>query len=160
METRWLTYDGIAQALGITPDSARRLVARNKQWPRKPGNDGRVLVGIPAERLERPPAAVPDAKDDVADDAKGDAGGDITHAVGILTQHIERIEKELSEAKAELAAERVKTAGLQQTVAQLDAIKAVLDAERARVAEWQAIADRFAGMAERRSWWPFGRRRA
>ena len=45
METRWLSYDEIAAALRITPASARRLVARNKQWPRKAGNDGRARIG-------------------------------------------------------------------------------------------------------------------
>src|SRR5690242_16654426 len=33
-ETRWVTYDELATALGIAPDSARRLVAR-KRWPRQ-----------------------------------------------------------------------------------------------------------------------------
>src|SRR5215207_6706343 len=60
-ETRWLSYDDLAKALGITPDSARRLVAR-KRWPRKPGNDGRALIAVPAERLaqDRPLAVVDD----------------------------------------------------------------------------------------------------
>ena len=29
-DTRWLTYDELAEALGINPDSARRLGARKK----------------------------------------------------------------------------------------------------------------------------------
>ena len=31
--TRWLTYDDMAEALNITPDSARRLATRHK-WRR------------------------------------------------------------------------------------------------------------------------------
>ena len=50
MDTRWLTYDELAAVLRITAGSARRLVGRNKHWSRKPGNDGRVRIGVPVER--------------------------------------------------------------------------------------------------------------
>jgi class 3 adenylate cyclase len=53
MNTKWLTYDELAAALRIAAGSARRLVARNKQWPRKPGNDGRVRIGVPVSSGER-----------------------------------------------------------------------------------------------------------
>jgi hypothetical protein len=48
---------------------------------------------------------------------------------------------------------------------QLDALRAVLEAEKQRTDEWKAVADRFAGQAEklveadaRRGWWPWRRR--
>src|SRR3954454_22875987 len=92
-ETRWLSYDDLAKALGITPDSARRLVAR-KRWPRKPGNDGRALIAVPAERLaqDRPPAVVDDdthaIRADVSPDDAPDNGGDVIPVVKVLSQHI------------------------------------------------------------------------
>jgi hypothetical protein len=51
-ETKWMTYDEMATALGITPESARRLVTRRK-WPRKIGSDGKARIAVPAERLIR-----------------------------------------------------------------------------------------------------------
>ena len=69
--TRWLSYDDMASALGITPDSARRLATRHK-WPRRMGNDGRALVAVPEERLQqaRDTAAgvTPDDPTDVSHD--------------------------------------------------------------------------------------------
>src|SRR4051794_41964756 len=52
-QTRWLTYRELAITLRINAASARRLVARNKQWPRRPGNDGLVRIGVPIEKLPR-----------------------------------------------------------------------------------------------------------
>lgn len=52
-----MTYDELATALGITPDSARRLVAR-KKWSRSPGNDGKARVHVP-------PDVIPDIRLDV-----------------------------------------------------------------------------------------------
>ena len=73
-ETRWLSYDELAKALGITPNSARRLVAR-KHWPRKPGNDGRALIAVPTERLaqDRPPTVVDDDTSAIRADVSPDA---------------------------------------------------------------------------------------
>jgi hypothetical protein len=106
METRWLTYDDLAAALKITPDSARRLVARNKNWPRKPGNDGRVLVGVPAERLppDEVPVITPSAPPDVTPDVTNEASPDVTSTVMALEAHIETLRIAL--AKAEAAADR------------------------------------------------------
>ena len=83
--TRWLTYEDMGAALGITTESAKRLAMRHK-WPRRPGNDGRALVAVPEERLEEAAQAVPgdaigngtdnDAPvtiGDVADDGRNDA---------------------------------------------------------------------------------------
>jgi hypothetical protein len=50
-ETRWLTYEDMGVALGITSESEKRLAMRHK-WPRRPSNDGRVLVAVPEKRLE------------------------------------------------------------------------------------------------------------
>src|SRR3954468_3641727 len=85
-ETRWLSYDDLAKELGITPDSARRLVAR-KHWARKPRNDGPALIAAPAERVRQdsPPAVVDDdppaIRAAVSPDAAPDSGDDITPVV-------------------------------------------------------------------------------
>jgi hypothetical protein len=71
-DTRWMTYDELATALSIAPDSARRLVAR-KKWPRKAGNDGRARIGIPAERIpDKLPAVTPGITPDASPDATPD----------------------------------------------------------------------------------------
>src|SRR3954452_15341635 len=90
MDTIWLSYAELATRLRITPKSARRLVLRNKQWPRQPGNDGQVRVAVPAERL--PPADVPDADTvaapvDVPADTPTD-GTDVVRALAALEAHI------------------------------------------------------------------------
>ena len=74
-QTRWLTYRELAIALRINAASARRLVARNKQWPRRPGNDGLVRIGVPIEKLPR------DDTHDVVDDPTRD----VTHAPPMTT---------------------------------------------------------------------------
>ena len=106
METRWLTYDDLAAALKITPDSARRLVARNKNWPRKPGNDDRVLIGVPAERLppDSPHDVSLDVTPDISDDVVPDVTPDVTSTVMALERHIDTLRTAL--AKAEAAADR------------------------------------------------------
>ena len=40
LASRWLTYDDMAEALGITPDSARRLTTRHR-WARRPTSPNR-----------------------------------------------------------------------------------------------------------------------
>jgi len=152
-ETRWLSYDDLAKALGITPDSARRLVAR-KHWPRKPGNDGRALIAVPAERLaqDRPPAVVDDdtpaIRADVSPDAAPDSGDDITPVVRVLSQHIEKLERQLGAAQAELREERTRSAALALQAAQVDALNAVLEAERRRVEDLKAERDRWAAQTD------------
>src|SRR4051812_5413168 len=46
----WLTYDEMAEVLGLTRESAR-VLARQKRWSRKPGNDRRARVGVPEEEV-------------------------------------------------------------------------------------------------------------
>lgn len=60
MEHIFLTYDQAAERLGIKPDSVRRR-ARSRKWPRRQGNDGRTMVGIPPDVLapDNPPGPPP-----------------------------------------------------------------------------------------------------
>jgi hypothetical protein len=136
-DIRWLTYDELAAALGITPDSARRLVAR-KKWPRRAGNDGRARIGVPAERIpDKPPVSPPDISADDAPDVIPDDRGDITPVVRVLTQHIERIEKELESVKSERDAERARVAQLALQAAQVDALKAMIEIKQQQTEEAQ-----------------------
>lgn len=135
METKSLTYDELGIALGITAASAKRLAIRRK-WPKTPGNDGRSRVTVPLERLEE---ASKRAADDTASDDTGgitsDTTGDITHVLNILSQHIAKLEKELSEVR-ERASDRDILEG------QLEGLKTVLEVERKRAEELRVERDR------------------
>jgi len=123
---RLMTYDDLAAALGIAPDSARRLVAR-KKWSRRPGNDGKARISVPADALPDvapviPPDVTPVITPDVAPDA-----------LQVLTRHIERLEAELTAMRAE----RDKAGELALQLAALTATLEAVGAERDR---WHAMA--------------------
>ena len=69
-----LTYGELAQARGISLESAKRLVLR-KSWPRQIGNDGLTKVSVPRSSL--PSNVVPDTAPDVSDDVGADVRVDI-----------------------------------------------------------------------------------
>jgi predicted transcriptional regulator len=184
-DTVWMTYDEMAEALGITPDSARRLAARNKHWPRRPGNDSRTRVGVPADRIpDKPPVGTPDDSPDDSPEVRDD----VTLIVSVLTQHIERLEKDLESVKEERKAERErleeKTGALECKIetleqdlaaerlitAQVGALKEMLETARQRSEELKSERDRWAELVEtnqrridelsakRSGWWPFRKR--
>ncbi len=146
--TRWLTYDDLAAALRITPDSARRLVARRK-WPKRPGNDGRALVAVPADRL--PPDSPPDVPSDSIPDVREDVPPDITPVVPPdIPSPVHALQARVTELEADLRTERERSAGL----------SAVAEAERRHAAEIRSDRDAWRAQAERlatRSWWPWRR---
>jgi hypothetical protein len=73
----WLTYDEAAQALGIKADSVRRRAAARK-WPKRPGNDRTVKVGIPRDAIpDRTPDAAPAYIPDITPDEIGDIRADL-----------------------------------------------------------------------------------
>ncbi len=163
--SRWLTYDDMAEALGITPDSARRLATRHK-WPRRPGNDGRALVAVPEERLERPhepraDAALPDGgADDGAEDAP-EAGRDARALIGYLERRVGELTDELSasrrvaeEARAEARDAQRAAETLRVQAGQVDVLTALVAAERAHLAEVRVDRDRIVAiLAERPTPW-------
>ena len=134
-DTRWMTYDELAKALGIGGDSAPNLV-RRKRWPRRPGNDGLARVGVPVEHLtEHAPTDAPsegaiDPPADPPTDAPADGG-----IIPILNRHIERLEAEVKLLQSELFIERA-------AASQVAALNAVLEVERQRVVELRAERDR------------------
>lgn len=147
-ETRWLTYDGLAEALGINPDSARRLVAR-RRWPKKPGNDGRALIAVPLERLpsDNPPDRDPDTREDVSPDVIPVVPPDAPDTLPFVHALQARVTK--LEAELQIARKRSD-----------DLLAAVAEAERRHAAEIRADRDAWRTQADRlaaRSWLPWRR---
>ena len=99
----WLTYDEAAQALGIKADSVRRRAAARK-WPKRPGNDRTVRVGIPRDAI---PAHTPDATHDTIRDVTPD--------------YTDAIRSDLAETKIALAASEAEVSGLRDRLADTQA---------------------------------------
>ena len=156
-QTRWVTYRELAVAMKINAASARRLVARNKQWPRRPGNDGLVRIGVPTEKLPRDDThdVVDDPTRDVTHAPTHDAHDGDTHSVtGVvhaLQQHIETLMAGL--AKAEARADQLERdlVEARARAARVDRLEALLGAAEAERSRWHAAA------TARRSWWPWRR---
>ena len=156
-----MDYDTLAERLGIERESARQRAKRG-QWARRKDNMGRMQVGVPAEVLEAPLERPPDRGHQHDHEPVVTAD---TNA--ILTRHIERLElalkvahektefleRDRDDVRAEL---RIAEKARDAIAAQVDALNTILaverertSAERARAEEWKAVADRFAGQAER-----------
>ena len=142
-ETRWLTYEDMGVALGITSESAKRLAMRHK-WPRRPGNDGRALVAVPEERLEEAAQAVasgsiadgtdddtPAAAGDVIDDGRSDARA----LIGYLERRVEELTDDLADTRNELRAARFEADTLRAQAGRADVLVAVVETERTRTVE-------------------------
>jgi hypothetical protein len=171
---RSLTYAKLAEALGITPESANRL-ARRKRWPRMKGNDGKTRVAVPDKTLDRPdkpPVSPGDSPPDSPSDSPPD--NNPVHAqiarlegelVGTLEALIEaRARADAAEAQSaklsvDLAAERAKTEkAIADFAALFDRLTALVD-EKAKaakaIAAFAALAERLDALAEERArpWW-------
>lgn len=131
-DVRWMTYDELATAMGIAPDSARRLVAR-KKWARRQGNDGKARIGVPADVIPTsPPVSQPDVTPDKSDTTIA--------AVEVLSRHIERLEAELASVKAERDVAK-------EAAMQLSGLKATIEAVSAERDRWHAAATAPRGLA-------------
>jgi hypothetical protein len=172
-----LTYDEIAEALGIERESARRLVIR-KHWKRTKGNDGKARVEVPTDEL---PARVmgPVTADRQGQNTRHDTGlpndaqtpddtgepkgitpsvpahdtgerqGHVTveAATTALTRHIERLEAEIVELRAR-ANDRDLIAG------QLEGLRLVIEEMRRERDDVRQDRDRWHTAATtRRPWW-------
>ncbi len=178
--TRWLTYDDMAVALGITPESAKRLAMRRK-WPRRPGNDGRALVAVPEDRITdaathgTPDAAMDDDTPDTADAIVGDDKRDARALLAYLERRVDELTDELAEARTEVRGARFEAENLRTRAGQVDVLTALVaaerdhsseirtelmalvEAERSRLADVQAERDRLVAMlAQRREARLFG----
>lgn len=153
-DVRWLTYDEMAQELGIARESARQLAIR-KRWPRQKGNDGRARIGVPEDEFTA--RTSDDTGPATASSPSLAPPADDTTPITVLTRHIERLERELSDMR-----ERV--SDRDSIAAQLEVLRVILEIERKRSEEFREERDRWASQAERlalpapvRRWWPFRR---
>src|SRR5215218_767374 len=94
VDTRSLSYDEIADMLGIERESARHLAFR-RRWQRTKGNDGKARVEVPLEALPQPgPANPTGTRTDTSTDTTTDTPMDVvTGLEEVLTRHIDRLEK-------------------------------------------------------------------
>src|SRR3954447_22087264 len=74
VDTRSLSYDEIADMLGIERESARHLAFR-RRWRRTKGNDGKARVEVPLEALAQlgpasPTGSRPDTSTDTTTDTR------------------------------------------------------------------------------------------
>jgi hypothetical protein len=165
MSTVWLTYDELAERLGIERESARQHVKR-KHWARQRGNDGKVRIGVPEEVLSA--RSEPDTEGGT-DPVQAPVQPPVQDpgVTAVLTRHIERLEAQLEEAlkrvgdRDEVAKERDLL--IAQIESMNDSTKIQVDALRAALAAAERDRDRWHEVAtakpeqtapvERRSWW-------
>ncbi|MCK2057192.1 hypothetical protein J7U37_24210 [Methylobacterium sp. 37f] len=157
----WLTYDELAERLGIERESARQHVKR-KRWARRPGNDGKVRIGVPDEALgERSDAGegetvpVQEPEHVPVQPPAHDPG-----VTEVLTRHIERLEVALEAALARaadrdvVASDRDAVAGERDVLTvQVEALRAALAASEKDRDRWHETATRIPEPVAHRPWW-------
>jgi hypothetical protein len=154
-----LTYEALAERLGINIASARRLALR-RRWQKGKGNDGRAIVQVPEDFLQCRDDSRTDAAETVAPLVPetalvsdllarlAAAQGEIVamaHKLGAAETEIATLKSQADEARASVAT-------LTEKASRADVLQAMLNAETKRADEWKAAA------AARRGWWPFRRR--
>jgi hypothetical protein len=157
-DIEWLTLDEVAARLGISRESARRTALR-KRWGKRPGNDGRVRIGVPIERLSRGDAVGRDAGQAIGQDTGPNAGRAVGLDVGrehpgaaALEAAIEGLKALVAEAgKRADAADRRAEELRQMYAAEVVTLAARLEETRQDRDRWHAAA------TARRSWWPWRR---
>lgn len=151
----WLTYDELAERLGIERESARQQVKR-KRWARQPGNDGKVRIGVPEELLATGPSpdtkggtepACPPVQEPVQALVQSPALSEV------LTRHIERLELALGVA-TNRAADRAALAAERDVLAvQVEALRAALAVAEQDRDRWHEAATRPPVPSPHRPWW-------
>lgn len=169
MSTVWLTYDELAERLGIERESARQHVKR-KHWARQRGNDGKVRIGVPEEVVSA--KSEPDTEAGVEPvQAPVQPPVQDPGVTAVLTRHIERLEVQLEEAlkrageRDAVAAERdvlsIQIEALRDsTTTQVEALRAALataEQDRDRWHEAATVKPEQPVPVERKPWWPFRR---
>lgn len=164
-DVTWLTYDELAERLGIERESARQHVKR-KRWGRRPGNDGKVRIGVPDEALsERLEPATEGGTDPVHDPLQTPEPFPQTPVhdpvvTEVLTRHIERLELAL-EAALNRAADRDAVVSERDAMAsardvltvQVEALRAALAASEKDRDRWHETATRIPEPVRQRAWW-------
>jgi hypothetical protein len=147
----WMTYDEVAGRLAIKRRSAERLAAR-KRRPRRPGNDGRVRIGVPSDALPVAPVVIPDsAPDDRGDDAPDNTpadGGDKPDAATVLAELVSRLHDQVADLTGKLVLAEKEAAAAPVLRESVEALKRALESERLLRDELRRELDR-----TRRPWW-------
>ena len=117
-DTVSLTYQELADRLGIDVQSARRRALRSR-WPKVPGNDGKARVSVPAAVLPVAPVTIgatvapagplPAALVAATAEALSHLLSQVAD-MGELRDRLGRVEAERDAARAEASAERARAA--------------------------------------------------
>jgi hypothetical protein len=124
-DSRWVTYDQLAEARETSRASAIRQ-ARRKKWRRQRDNRGNVTVLVPADELQPSPDGPPDGP------------ADMSRIISVLESAVASLT-----ARAEFAEKRVEQAGIEAKEAQARAIRAESDlaAEQKRAEQAEKTAE-------------------
>ena len=169
-DTVWLTYDELAERLGIGRESARRLVLR-KHWAKRKGNDGKARIGVPSEVMSRDgprqdprPATGQDPRPATGQDARHDTGNVAPHVTGqaqpdfILQAKVRELEIAIDGLKALVAEANKRADEATRRADQADGRAAELREERDRwVRAAEAGAQQVSVLLKPRGWWPWRR---
>lgn len=143
-----MTYHELAEAHGITLDSARRL-ARKKRWAKVPGNDGLARVAVPDD--EAGPRDRPQASPKARPKAEGATA--LQEIRDALLAEVARLRDERVALQASLVDERRRAdfaeAGRDAARAEAEAVVAEV---KERLDEIRADRDRWHALATR-PWW-------
>jgi hypothetical protein len=140
-----LTYDEMADALGITKASAR-VHARRRRWPRRPGNDGRARIGVPEEEIAArtvpessslsAPSNVPSSapKNDPKNAPRSNTKltADARALIALLEGRVSELVAESKEARATIDALTAKAARMDVLESQIESLNARVATERER----------------------------
>ena len=131
----WLTYQQVAERLGLRSASAAAARARRAKWPRRTRNDTlEAEVCVPTEVLAAGPRKVRKRRQPVDEDAGNQAAAEaVAAAVAPLQTVIETLSGELKTARDSNDALREQLAIVQAQAAEskgkADALEAALDRE-------------------------------
>jgi hypothetical protein len=141
-----MTYEALADRLGITVASARRLALR-RRWQKGKGNDGRAIVQVPEEFLQNRTDSPADRREDspAADAETVPPAAPETVLVTDLLARLATAQGELVEMSRKLGAAE----------SDIAALKAQADEARQRAEEIARDRDRWheAHVAASRPWW-------
>ena len=131
----WLTYEQVAERLGVTPEAIRQKAIRGR-WHRSRGNDGKARVRLPEGRTDavRTPSERANTKPVRTLSERASA----ERLFKALEDHVETLKRDLAAREADLAAAR---SDIATERAEREALSADLDMMLARIAELQANVD-------------------
>lgn len=162
----WLTYDELAERLRIERESARQHVKR-KRWARRPGNDGKVRIGVPTECFENRDVPAPDPEQAPVHEPVQPPVQTLVQppvhdpvVTEVLTRHIERLEAALEAAlnraadRDALTADRDALASERDVLTvQVEALRAALTASEKDRDRWHETATRIPEPVRTQPWW-------